>query len=677
VRTWSWLFAALPILAVAPAAQASTAETVSGTIVQVATETSSLEEAHEGDHDHGHDHEGTASFLRTADGGFTALDGLEHLATGTDVTLRLQGDTVLHVQQNRRATLKSATTRQTVRVAMMVPAGVTQDAKPFTTDQVRSSLAQASDYWSGQTAGQVSFSLGTLQDWTTSSRTCADFGGLWTEAAKATGFTSAAGEHLVVVLPKNAYTSGACAAYGMGSIGAEVSSAGYVYVTDVESSLWAHELGHNMGLGHSNALSSASSSDVTWDGSGYPGATRVSYGNVWDVMSYSGATIGHGNVGIANQYRLGLMRQGIAEVTTTGQYTIGALPAAASGTYGLRITDPTSGTAYFVELRGNSTGDDLVASDSRRPTKGVLVTKDDPAETNGTIALDATPTGRASSDVNFTLAQGATLSAASGRLHVTVDSVNGTQAKVTVTFGAKPAAVPVTTTPVPVSTPTNGIAYSRDGVSLTVSGKLLEKYLATGGPAGTLGWPTSDQISVKDGGLVQRFEKGLVYWTSGTGAQTVGGAVLGSYAAIGWENSALGFPTSGEIAIRDGGIVQRFQHGLVYWTAATGAHAVSGAFGQKYANLGWENSSLGFPTSGEIAINGGVLQFFTGGTQYWSPTTGAQIVKGALAGEWGRRGWENSHLGYPVTDEYPVVGGMQQRFAGGVLTWNAATGQVS
>ncbi len=133
---------------------------------------------------------------------------------------------------------------------------------------------------------------------------------MWTDAARAVGFTGAPREHLVVVLPRNAYTSKACAAYGLGSIGAGPDSPGYAYVTDTEPSLWAHELGHNLGLGHANLLSSATASDVAWNGSAYPGATRVGYGDVWDVMSFSGRTIGHGNLGIAGQYRLGLLPAG-------------------------------------------------------------------------------------------------------------------------------------------------------------------------------------------------------------------------------------------------------------------------------------------------------------------------------------------------------------------------------
>ncbi len=74
---------------------------------------------------------------------------------------------------------------------------------------------------------------------------------------------------------------------------------------------------------------------------------------------------------------------------------------------------------------------------------------------------------------------------------------------------------------------------------------------------------------------------------------------------------------------------------------------------------------------------GGVVQRFTGGNVYWTPATGAQVVKGAILGEWGRRGWERSRLGWPVGEEVPVAGGVRQQFQGGALTWTAATGRVA
>jgi uncharacterized protein with LGFP repeats len=90
----------------------------------------------------------------------------------------------------------------------------------------------------------------------------------------------------------------------------------------------------------------------------------------------------------------------------------------------------------------------------------------------------------------------------------------------------------------------------------------------------------------------------------------------------GLENSALGFPTSEEIAVK-GGVVQRFQNGLYCWTAATGAHEVRGAILSRCAALGGENSALGFPVSQARVVAGGVRQDFQRGSLSWNARTGA------------------------------------------------------
>src|SRR5699024_793378 len=73
---------------------------------------------------------------------------------------------------------------------------------------------------------------------------------------------------------------------------------------------------------------------------------------------------------------------------------------------------------------------------------------------------------------------------------------------------------------------------------------------------------------------VQGFQGGTVYWSSETGPRVVEGAILKAYRDAGAENSELGYPTSDEIALTDGGAFSRFQGGAVYWSPDTGAHVV-------------------------------------------------------------------------------------------------------
>jgi uncharacterized protein with LGFP repeats len=43
----------------------------------------------------------------------------------------------------------------------------------------------------------------------------------------------------------------------------------------------------------------------------------------------------------------------------------------------------------------------------------------------------------------------------------------------------------------------------------------------------------------------------------------------------------------------------RFQGGSICWTPHTGAHEVHGGIRQKWTDMGWERSRLGYPLSDE------------------------------------------------------------------------------
>jgi len=825
------------LLPAPPAAAEAAGELVSGTVVQVATETGAA-------------HDGLDTFLDTGRGGLkpvtdavgagraaAAPDGarVADLDPGAGVTLRVRDAdaaelqvVAVHSARPADAVADPAATApapapgpaagepastpapvpQTVRIAMVRPAGVAADASPATPAQAEAALAAASAYWGGQTDGALTFGLSApVVDWYASTATCAAYNALWSEAATRTGFTHAPGDHLVLLLPRQASLTGGCS-YGLGTIGASATAGGMLYVTDVEPSLWAHELGHNVGLGHANALRHPTLQDVAHTAAGYPGATLLGYGDLFDVMSFSGATIGHGNLGAAGQAQLGLELAGLRTVTTSGTYALRALPVTGDGqVHGLRVVD--GGVPYFVELRGSSPGDDLVASDARRPAKGVRVTKRDDGEAHATVVLDATPTS-ASTDCDWSLPVGATLDSAAGTLHVTTLAADATSATVRIELGAAatapaaptgvtavldgggPAAAPTATVrwsagadggspvtgwvltpvrdgragtpvalpatsatgpsatvpvqpgsryafsvaavnargtspaavsaaldvpaptplvvvpppvvpvappvvpvappvPAPTATPTpappaptptpevvarpdGSLAYTHDGRTHAVGGPVLDRYRQAGGPTGALGWPTSDAVALP-GGAVTSFEHGAIYTTPADGAHVVAGAVQRAWAAQGWERSPLGFPVGDAFAVRNGGTVQRFQGGLFYDSPATGTHEVRGAILDRYAATGWEDGGLGFPVTGEVALPGGAFTAFQGGAVYWTPAAGAHVVAGAVQRAWATQGWEHSPLGFPVGDAFGVKdGGLVQRFQGGLFYDSPATG---
>jgi uncharacterized protein with LGFP repeats len=214
-----------------------------------------------------------------------------------------------------------------------------------------------------------------------------------------------------------------------------------------------------------------------------------------------------------------------------------------------------------------------------------------------------------------------------------------------------------------------------------VHGAILTHYQALGGPGGFLGFPVTDETGTPDGiGRFNHFANdGSIYWTSPTGAWSVHGAVRDHWQALGWEAGPLGYPTTDELGTPDG--VGRFnafsKDAAIYWTPQTGAWSVRGAVRDHWASLGWETGPLGYPTSDELGTPDGVGRFnnfFKGGAIYWTPRTGAWSVRGAIYSLWAAMGWETSTVGYPTSDEYAIPGGRRNNFVSGIISWNAATG---
>jgi uncharacterized protein with LGFP repeats len=177
---------------------------------------------------------------------------------------------------------------------------------------------------------------------------------------------------------------------------------------------------------------------------------------------------------------------------------------------------------------------------------------------------------------------------------------------------------------------------------------------------------------------------GSIYWTSNTGAWSIHGAIRAKWASLGWESSFgfLGYPTSDETGVPDG--VGRFndfsKSGSIYWTPGTGAWSIHGAIRAKYLSLGGPSSFLGYPVTDESGTPDGVGRFnhfSNSGSIYWTPGTGAWSIRGAIRARWAGMGWERSCLGYPVSDEFAISGGRQSNFQRGFITWNASTGQTT
>jgi uncharacterized protein with LGFP repeats len=205
-----------------------------------------------------------------------------------------------------------------------------------------------------------------------------------------------------------------------------------------------------------------------------------------------------------------------------------------------------------------------------------------------------------------------------------------------------------------------------------VWGAILAKYEALGGPA-FLGFPVTDEVGVA-GGSRSTFTVGSVFWSGATGTHLVWGAILAKYEALGGP-AFLGFPVTDEVGVA-GGSRSAFARGSVFWSGATGTHLVWGAILAKYEALGGP-AVQGFPVTDEVGAAGGSRSTFTRGSVFWSATTGAHLVIGAILGAYDARGGPASDLGFPTTDEYQTGGGARSDFQRDhYIVWTPTTGAV-
>lgn len=143
----------------------------------------------------------------------------------------------------------------------------------------------------------------------------------------------------------------------------------------------------------------------------------------------------------------------------------------------------------------------------------------------------------------------------------------------------------------------HGILYSNP----RAENAILLKYNSFGGQQGFLGKPTADFNLCPDGsGFYQHYQLGSIYWHPNTGANLVIGPIRDRWAELGWEGGFIGYPLNDETSTPDGqGRFNQFQRGCIYWTKEHGACELPQDVADKWAEMGWEQSYLGFPVRDE------------------------------------------------------------------------------
>jgi uncharacterized protein with LGFP repeats len=151
------------------------------------------------------------------------------------------------------------------------------------------------------------------------------------------------------------------------------------------------------------------------------------------------------------------------------------------------------------------------------------------------------------------------------------------------------------------------------------------------------------------------------------------------WAQLGFENGVLGYPTTNVVSgLRNGGSYQNYEGGAIVSSPTAGTFESYGSIRQEWAQLGFESGILGYPTSPIVAgmRNGGSYQNFEGGAIVSSPTTGTHASFGPIRQEWASTGFETGVLGYPTTEVVAGLknGGTYQNYEGGAIIWSSTTG---
>ena len=366
-----------------------------------------------------------------------------------------------------------------IYVALVLPVGVPAD--PSITDaSARAMVNQVSQYWSSQTGGLVSFDTVQVLPAYRSAYACGQANStynMWTEARTAMPAAFGLGKHLVLVAPSGADGSPYNCDYGLGTIGAVEASGNEVFVSGLDQSLLAHELGHNLGLYHSNALRCSGTQDMPAVASLFPGCAANAYDDLFDVMGYSGATYGEGNLNAVHLDGMNLLPGAVLKIPANSGVTTARITplSTTADNRTLKITDP-SGANYFVEYRTNSGRDAVASINPYHPSWGVRVLRDDPAEgpSAGSYELDATPTSLLN-DYNRSIPVGATFTAASRRLTIKVTAADATGATLSITNG--PVAVPTPPAPaVPFKVTLSIPIRASVGTAITAATRVTDQY---------------------------------------------------------------------------------------------------------------------------------------------------------------------------------------------------------
>lgn len=158
---------------------------------------------------------------------------------------------------------------------------------------------------------------------------------------------------------------------------------------------------------------------------------------------------------------------------------------------------------------------------------------------------------------------------------------------------------------------------------------------------------------------------------------TTRGAIKNKHDSLGGTEGRLGAPISNEYCgLVKSGCYQEFENGAAYWTSSTGAMTLRGAIRSLWKSTGYEHGNLGYPLTDEISISTGTYQQFEKGRIYWNQaSSSAYVVRGGIGSAYLNSGGHGGILRQPTSAESCglVDGGCSQSFHNGHIYWSSKT----
>src|SRR3954454_13474025 len=152
-------------------------------------------------------------------------------------------------------------------------------------------------------------------------------------------------------------------------------------------------------------------------------------------------------------------------------------------------------------------------------------------------------------------------------------------------------------------------------------------------------------------------------------------AITAAWQAAGGDTGPLG-PKDGGVYPAGDGFGQNFPGGKIFFTPATGAHATTGAILTSIMSLrGPAASDLGFPTLAEGAgkapdSRNTTISAADNPVIFWTPDTGARVVRGPINAAWDKLGGSAGQLRVPSDDETYHGSVVTQKFTGGEVSYD-------